>query len=101
MTLPEVIASMIVVALVAAISAAGTGWLEDIHLLTINKYLAMIASWILWQLCAAAGFVIFITSRLGQGGTVTAMPGDFNWWSYIASSIVYFLVFDLVLKNWK
>jgi hypothetical protein len=99
MTALGVVASLILVAVFAVIAAAGTGFLEDIHLLTINKYFAMIASWIFWQLCAAAGFLIFITSRLGQGGTVTATPGDFNWWAYIASSIVYFLVFHIVLKN--
>ena len=93
----DVMISLILIAVLAGIIVLVIKFLEDTKLLTINKYLAMIASCIfLWFGGAFAG--TFVLMQWLKAGVTRTTP---NYWSFAAMTLTYCLVFYLAMTRRK
>ena len=101
MTAIDVFISLFLVALLACIAVYALRFLEDTRLLTINKYLAMVASWFFWWSCGAFAALLIIAYSMTAGGVVKITLLNFNWWAFAASTLVYFLTFCYVVPRKK
>ena len=93
MTALDVLIGLFLVAFLACIAVAVIKFLEDAKLLTINKYLAMIASWFFWWSCGAIGGSFVLMQWMKNGRNVTATYTSFNYWAFAAITLTYCLVF--------
>jgi hypothetical protein len=101
MTALDVFISLCLVAFLACVSVAVIKFLEDAKLLTINKYLAMIASWFFWWSCVAIAGLSTIAHSMATGIVARVMLLNFDWWAFTASTLVYFLTFCYVMTHRK
>jgi hypothetical protein len=96
----DVFVSLCLVAVLAYITEVVKKFLEDAKLLTINKYLAMIASSVIWWLVgASAGFLVVANWLKTGAGKVTLL--NFDYWSFAAMTLTYCLVFYLAMTRRK
>jgi hypothetical protein len=101
MSVIDVLISLFFVAVLACVSFSVIKYLEDANLLTINKYLAMIASLIFWWLIGAFGALLVFQQWLKIGQSAAAIPTSFNNWSFVATTLTYCLVFHYVMTRNK
>lgn len=100
MTALDVLISLCLVAVVAYITEVVKKFLEDAKLLTINKYLAMITSSVIWWLVgASAGFFTLANWLKTGAGKVTLL--NFDYWAFAAMTLTYCLVFYLAITRRK